>query len=101
VFQLLRVAMGVEGTKTSRNTVEYVRVIGPSSMNRSQKESVWEGADYQLSFAFLLLRALELGNDKLYYQERKATPPEIEMLLERGVKVLTSDETLTNVAQAR
>ena len=80
--------------------MDYVRVIDPSSMDREVKagedremrEKVWEGADYQLSFAFILLQLLELGNDKLCYQEEKAIQPEIGMLKRRGVKVLEGDE---------
>ena len=68
--------------------LEYMRVIGPSSMNRGQDEAVWKGAEYQLSFAFKLLPMLKLKEEHLYYQEMKADGFEAEMLRNRGVNVL-------------
>jgi len=79
--------------------VKYMRVIGPSSMDREVREGEsagkrtksWEGADYQLSFAFRLLECLRLDNSKLFYQEKEAVWPELEMLLAKGVSVLNRE----------
>jgi len=50
--QLIKKAVEGEGT-------EYLLVMGPSSVDRIQEEKLWQGAEYQLSFAFVLQETLK------------------------------------------
>lgn len=89
VLPLIESAVG-EGTE-----VEYLRVIGPSSLNRHPDiaPAVWQGADHQLSLAFVLLRHLGLATSRLHYQELRVIWQEIVMLQsQRHVSVMKRDE---------
>lgn len=74
--------------------VEYLRVVEPSSMDRDGTEQgVWRGADYKLSFGFVLRHCLSRteetdGRIRFIYQEPTAVWEEEDALRRKHVVVL-------------